>query len=151
MYLYLRKDLIFMYKFVSSRFGELEIEDDKILNFKNGILAFEDSKRFILLNSAKESFYWLQSLDEPDLALPCMDPNIIVEQYSPDIPDEIIESIGVKDESDVTVLGIVRIPEEIKDSTVNLIAPIVINHNTRQGVQVVLDDSRYTVRHRIFE
>ncbi len=139
-----------MYTFVSEKLGEMEVDEDKIINFEDGILAFESSKRFILLRSAKEDFYWLQSLDKADLALPCMNPYVVAPDYAPDIPDEYLEKLGVKTEEDVSVFNIVRIPDNVRDATVNLAAPVIINHNTKQGMQVVLDDPNYTVRHRIF-
>lgn len=137
--------------FTSTRFGEMDVKEEKIINFENGILAFEDCKKFILLNSQRESFYWLQSLDEPDLALPCMDPNVIADNYTPKVSEESLDSIGIKTDDDATILCVVRIPDNFKDATVNLIAPVIINHNTMQGMQIVLEDSRYTVRHRLFE
>ncbi len=140
-----------MYRLITDRFGEIEIDEEKILNFKNGILAFEESKKFIILNSAKESFYWLQSVDNPKLSLPCMDPDIIVENYEIGVADEMLEEIGVDENSEVITLCVVRIPDNIGESTVNLAAPIIINSTTKQGIQIVMENTVYNVRHRLFK
>lgn len=139
-----------MYKLNTGRFGEIDVDEEKILNFKNGILAFEDSKRFIILNSAKESFFWLQSVDNPSLSLPCINPDIIAENYEINLSQEQFAEIGVDEHSEMIVLCIVRIPENIQESTVNLIAPVIINSTAKEGMQIVMENTDYNVRHRLF-
>lgn len=140
-----------MYKMETGRFGEIDVDEEKIFDFKNGILAFEESKKFIILNSAKESFFWLQSVDDPKLSLPCINPDIIAENYEVNLSDEQFAEINVDENSEMIVLCVVRIPENIRESTVNLIAPIIINATAKQGMQVVMENTDYNVRHRLFE
>lgn len=140
-----------MYKMETERFGEIDIDEEKIFDFKNGILAFEESKKFIILNSRKESFFWLQSVDDPKLSLPCINPDIIAENYEVNLSDEQFAEINVDENSEMIVLCVVRIPENIRESTVNLIAPIIINATAKQGMQVVMENTDYNVRHRLFE
>lgn len=140
-----------MIKFVSDRFGEMEVNEERIINFEDGIPGFEDSKRFILLGSARPEFYWLQSLDMPNIALPCMNPNLLVENYSPDVSEEVIAKIDTENPEDLIIVNVVRIPEDFKDATINLAAPIIINSKSKKAIQVVLEDTEYEVRYRVFE
>lgn len=140
-----------MYKMETERFGEIDVDEEKIFDFKNGILAFEESKKFIILNSRKESFFWLQSVDDPKLSLPCINPDIIAENYEVNLSDEQFAEINVDENSEMIVLCVVRIPENIRESTVNLIAPVIINATAKQGMQVVMENTDYNVRHRLFE
>ena len=79
-----------------------------------------------------------------------MDPDVIVENYNVNVDDDTIKSLGINDDSDVLVLCIVRIPENFKDATVNLMAPIIINRTAGKGAQIIPENTPYNVRHRLF-
>lgn len=67
----------------TSRFGTVNIADDRVITFQKGLLGFAECKRFCLLEPAEDAcFFWLQSLEDPDLAFVVTDPMIFVPEYS---------------------------------------------------------------------
>lgn len=134
-------------------FGELEISDDQVVNFKHGIPGFENVKRYVLIDNDEEGspFKWMQGVDEPKPAFVIVDPFVIRKDYEIKLDDEVIDELEIKSPSDVTVFCIVVVPDDISKMTVNLQAPVVINCVSRKGRQVVLDTDKYGVRHYILD
>lgn len=134
-------------------FGTLNIEEDKILNFEAGIPGFADSKRFVLLKNddADSPFCWLQSVEEEDVALALVNPFSFYPTYSPEIKDELVEDLGTNKEEELTVYNVLVVPDDLKQMTVNLKAPIIINANEKKGMQVIADNAEYGVRHYIYQ
>ena len=134
-------------------FGEIEINEEDILTFPEGIPGFEDLKKYIIINNPDEEnpFDWLQSVDNGDLAFVIINPFFIKPDYDIVIPQSALEKLKIKDESDVVLYSIVVVPEKIEDMTVNLTGPIVINVREKLGKQIILDDKRYTTKHYIFK
>lgn len=137
----------------ASSFGEIEINEEDILTFPEGIPGFEDSKRYIIINNPDEEnpFDWLQSVDNGDLAFVIINPFFIKPDYDIVIPQSALEKLKIKDESDVALYSIVVVSEKIEDMTVNLTGPIVINIKEKLAKQVILEDKRYTTKHYIFK
>lgn len=140
-------------KLYASSFGEIEIDEENILTFPEGIPGFEDSKRYIIINNPDEEnpFDWLQSVDNGDLAFVVINPFFVKPDYDIVIPESALEKLKIKDVSDVALYSIVVVPEKIEDMTVNLTGPIVINVREKLGKQIILDDHRYTTKHYIFK
>ena len=134
------------------RFGQIEVEEDKILHFADGIPAFEDEHEFVIIPYDKESPYvFLQSLTTPDLAFLMTVPFVFFPDYEFKLEEDVMAKLDVKTVDDMLVYVIITIPDgNIKDMTANLMAPVVINKNTNEARQVVLDNSRYTTKHRLF-
>jgi flagellar assembly factor FliW len=134
-------------RFATSRFGEIEVDDAKILHFPEGIIGFPDFKRVALLDHQPGSpFRWLQGVDQPALAFVVIDPLALV----PDYPlDALREMIAREDgrPKDIAVAAITTVPEPPAPITVNLAAPIVIDSDSRSGAQVILSDPRFKTRH----
>lgn len=137
---------------VQSRvFGELEVNEENIIFFEDGIPAFENLKKFVIVKEQDSPFYWLQSVEDKDIAFVIINPFEIKPDYEFDISDEVLKKLEIQSESDVAVFCIVVIPEDVKQTRVNLKAPIVINVNKRKGMQYLLDDERYPIRYYLFE
>ncbi len=139
-------------KIETTRFGIIDVESDKIITFPQGILGFPHSKRFILFpHGDKSIFWWLQSLDDEDLAFVTISPSAIcTENYSFKIPDDVQEMLKIKKPEQVEVLLLVTISDKPQKSvTVNLLGPIVINIETRLGAQLILDPVKYPVKYPI--
>lgn len=138
-------------KINSPYFGEFEVTEDKIITFDQGILGFEESKRYIMMNNYDTEqpvpFKWLQSVDDENLAFVIVYPFLIKGDYDFELEDEIVDELGIHNEDEVAVYNIVHIPEEFENTTVNLKAPIIINSSNMHAKQVVLDDERYTVKY----
>ncbi len=136
----------------TTRFGTIDVEPDKIITFPQGILGFPESKRFILFPHGSESlFWWLQSLDDGDLAFVTISPSAVcVEDYSFKISDDVQEMLKIEGPEQVEVLLLVTISGKPQQSvTVNLLGPIVINVETRLGAQLILDPVKYPVKYPI--
>jgi len=140
-------------KLNTRHFGEIEINDTEIITFPNGLLAFEDHKRFIIIeNPDKEvPFHWLQSIDDGDIAFVVINPFIFKKDYEFDIPQAVTDKLAIKEEKDVAVYTIVVVPEDVSKMTANLSGPIIINTIKKLGKQIILDDKRYTTKHLILE
>lgn len=140
-------------KLHASSFGEIEIDEENVLTFPEGIPGFEQYKKFIVINNPDEEnpFDWLQSVDNEDLAFVIINPFFAFPDYDITIPESAIEKLKIKDETDVFVYTIVVVPENLEDMTTNLSGPIIINGREKLGKQVILEDNRYTTKHYIFK
>lgn len=134
--------------------GEIEVAEDKIIHFTDGIVGFPDCKNFTLIydeeKGEKSSISWLQSLDEPVFALPVMNPLLVKEDYNPVVEDELLKSLGELKEENTFILVTVTVPEQIENLSVNLKAPIVINVDTRKACQIIVEED-YPVKYKIYE
>ena len=141
-----------MRKVYTSRFGEIEVDEKKIVRFKNGIPAFEDEHEFIILPYEEESpYYFMQSLKSPDLAFLLTIPFLFFPDYSFELDDESIKELDIQNQENVFYYSMVTIPNgSIRYMTANLVAPIVLNGANMQAKQVVLEKSNYTTKHRLF-
>lgn len=136
-------------------FGEIDIEEEKIITFEKGIIGFPDMKKFTLLHDEDEGvnagIRYLQSLDEPAFAMPVMDPLVVVPDYNPEVEDELLKPLGeIKDDS-LFVLVTVSVPKEIEKMTVNLQAPLIFNADERKAVQIIVEGSEYKIKFPIYD
>ena len=141
-----------MRKIYTSRFGEIEVDEKKIVHFKDGIPAFEEEHEFVILPYEEESpYYFMQSLKSPDLALLLTIPFLFFNDYTFEIDDSTIKELEIKNSDSVFYYSMVTIPNgSIRYMTANLVAPIVLNAANMQAKQVVLEKSNYTTKHRLF-
>ncbi len=141
-----------MRKVSTDRFGELEIDEKRIVTFAEGIPAFETEHEFIVLPYDEESpYYFMQSLTKPGLAFLLTIPELFFADYSAEIDDATIEELGIEDPEKVLVYTLITIPNgSVRYMTANLLAPIVINVANMKAKQIVMDKSNYTTKHRLF-
>ncbi len=140
-------------KLNTKHFGEIEIDESKILTFEEGLPGFEDTKRFILLRDDKDTdelFYWIQSVDDEKLAFALIDMLKIMPDYDPMVPIEELSALGDFDSKDLVNYNILVIPDEVKEMTANLLAPIVINNATKKAKQIISTND-YDVKYKIFD
>lgn len=131
----------------TSRFGEVSFTETDVFEFPWGLPGFSDQRRFLALSLAEQpSFVWLQSLDDPALALPAADPWQIFEEYEPRLPGYATEALELHSAEDFTILCVVVVTKGAEQMTMNLMAPVVLNLKTRRGRQVMLENSPYTVK-----
>lgn len=137
----------------TKHFGEVEVEEERIIHFPQGIIAFEDMKRYIIIENENKDipFCWLQSVDDGNLAFVIVNPFFFRADYEIDIPQAVVEELKIENDGDVAIFSIVVVPEDLQKITANLLAPLVINTKNLQGKQVVLKDDRYSTKHYIFE
>ena len=133
-------------------FGEQEIAEDKIINFPNGIYAFEDQHRFVMLSPLGNDVFpaWLQSLDNENLCFIVFDPEQLVKDYSVTADEENTAAIENDRETSIRYLSLAVVPEEYKNTTVNLKSPIMINVNKMLAAQVIASED-YPIKFPIFK
>ena len=135
----------------TTRFGEVDITEDKIFAFRHGLPGFPAEKSFALLPYQADSpFSFLQSVTDPDLTFLVVDPFIYFPDYEFDLDDTVAGELGLTADAPPAIVNIVTVPKKMTDMTANLLAPIIINKQTKQAVQLVLENTGYSTRHRLF-
>ena len=136
-------------------FGEVDIEDEKIITFDKGIIGFPELKRFTLIYDEEKGsnvgIRFLQSVEEPSFAMPVMDPLLVKNGYNPSVNDELLTSLGNLTEDNVLVLVTVTIPSDLTKMSVNLQGPFVINTEEKKACQLILEGGDYPVKYPIYE
>ena len=136
-------------------FGTIDISEDKVLTFDKGLIGLDEYKKFTIVyndeKSDSRSIMWLQSLDNQELALPVMDPTLIVEAYDPVVEDELLASIGDVTNAELLILVTLTVPADITKMTSNFKAPIIINVDTLKACQVIVENEEYKVKFPIYE
>ncbi|MCM1106161.1 MAG: flagellar assembly protein FliW [Blautia sp.] len=136
-------------------FGEIEVADDKIIHMDKGMIGFPELNNFALIFDEEKgrkttSIMWLQSMDDPDVAFPVMDPKAVMEDYNPNVNDEIIAPLGELTLDNTYILVTVTVPKQVEDFSVNLKAPIVINMDNCKALQLIVEDD-YPVKYKVYE
>ncbi len=135
-------------------FGEIEIGDEKILHFEQGLFGFEEYKDYTVLYDIEEEepfFSWLQCVTEKALAFPIVNPFKVKEDYNPVVEDALLSPIGECSAEDLLVFLLATVPADPKKTTVNMKAPLVINTVNRQGIQIIVENDDYAIRHMIMQ
>ncbi|OPX24493.1 MAG: hypothetical protein B1H02_03360 [Candidatus Latescibacteria bacterium 4484_107] len=133
-------------KIQSHTFGAVEVKEDMVLRFPDGIIGFEELKRYVILEVEEYGpFRILLSLDDPEVGFPLIDPALFFPDYTPNIPPSDLKRLSLPsmDEGRIFCIVTLRKPEE--SSTVNLRGPIVIHPETRIARQTILTQAAYPV------
>ena len=136
----------------SEQFGELNVKPDSVISFVKPILGFGRYNRFIIVED-KELFpiQWIQSVEDSNLAFPIINPYLLNLKYKIDLPLVMKEAISLNKSVDVLVFTLLVIPSgRLEDVRTNLKAPIVINPENKQAIQLVLDDPIYPLKYYLF-
>lgn len=136
-------------------FGEVDLDEEKVIYFEHGILGFEDCKKYAILynneGGKKPEISWLQSLDEPALAIPVISPFLIKPDYNPTVEDELLRTLGEITPDNIIILVSVTVPADITKISANLKAPFVINTDLRKGCQVIAENEDYEIKHYFYK
>ena len=141
-------------KITTRIFGEVDIDDARIITFPKGIIGFPEMQKFAMMYDQEQGLgpiHWLQSIDEPAFAMPVMDPLYVKDDYNPQVDDDVLDDIKPINPETTLVLVTVTVPHELEKMTVNLKGPVVINTETRKAAQIILDDDEYPVKFSIYE
>ncbi|WP_410512608.1 flagellar assembly protein FliW [Paenibacillus sp. BR2-3] len=128
--------------------GTLDISEEQVYRFSRGIPGFEEETEFAVIRVEEGPFSYLQSLKNHSLSFLLSDPFVFYPSYEFELPDSDKEELEIED--DVIVLSMVTIREELEQSTLNLLAPIVLNPGKHTGKQTVLHKSAYGTRHHLW-
>lgn len=136
----------------TGRFGQLGVEEDEIISMPQGILGFPEYKRFCLVDPGDDTLIlWLQSLDNPEIAFPILEPKIFKPDYAARLSAVELRELKLETINQSAVFNILTIPEDVTQMTANLKAPIVINLKGQIAKQVVLQENEYTIKHAMFK
>ena len=119
----------------SSRFGRVEIDPERIVEFPDGLIGLGGSRYALLASDEESPFLWLHSLEDPDLALPVTDPARFYASFRVELADEDAERLGLDDITAVAIYVTVRAAATLEDFRANLKAPILVWNG--QGHQVI--------------
>ena len=131
---------------LQTRFGEVSYDAAQILQFPEGLIGLDRLQRFLVMPNRKEGpLFWMQSVDDPDFAIVVTDPTHFFRDYllAPDERER--EKLGIDADGACHALVIVSISEN-REITLNLSGPILYAPATNRGLQVILDDPRYSTR-----
>lgn len=123
-------------KIQTHQFGELDFAEDLILDFPTGLFGFEQLKKFVLIKIGDELFYWLNSIEQPEIAFPLFGISVVDENYPAEKSGE--------------AFGIVTLNRDPMQITINLKAPVYINQNEKLGYQKIIDKENYPVNYHLF-
>lgn len=140
-------------KINSTRFGELEIDKDLIFEFVCPIIGFDELTKYTLIDHKPDSpFKWLQSIEEGDLAFPITLCSYFNIDYQFDIADEEANKLEIENADDVFVCNIANIPaSNPQGATINMLAPIVVNLKNKKAMQLILKNTNFEVRYKLFD
>jgi len=133
-------------KTINTRFGDVEYKQEEILNFPLGLIGFENLHDFIVMPNKKEGpLFWIQSLEEPEIAFVVTDPTNFFLDYKIEPSSQELEQLGITKEDEIFILSVVTVPPS-KEITLNLAAPVLFAAKTNKAIQVILENSPYEVK-----
>ena len=140
-------------KITTTRFGEIEVNDDAIFTFVMPMIGYEDEDKYIIIDHGEDSpFKWLQSVKSPELAFVMTSAMLFEFDYVIDIPDSAVEKLKIESTEDILVLNVAAIPNSYPRGTrVNLLAPVILNTAQKTGGQIILSGSGYDVNFPLFK
>ena len=135
----------------TSRFGEIEIEEDQIINLPSGLIGFSEDRRFVIReDEAASPFRWLQAVDNQALAFVMIEPHVSVSNYELELTKDNLKKLKAESIKDLSVFALVTMAKNMEDVTVNLQGPLLFNLEKRVGLQFIIQDSKYSTRHPLF-
>ena len=130
----------------TSRFGQLDVNAERLIVFHEGILGFPKQRDYALIQTGEDSgFYWLQSVCTPELAFVVCDPRLFVADYQVPVKLDELARVELDDAKDAQIFIIVNKVGDLL--TGNLQGPLVVNVLNRKARQLVLSDKRFSTRH----
>lgn len=141
-----------MRKIKTSRFGEIEVDENDLIFLPGGLIGFPELKEYVLLDHDKSSpFKWLQSLTDGNIAFVVINPLTFKPDYAVEVSESEISELELDSEDDAVISTIVTMPNNPQSMTANLKAPLVFNLKNRKGKQLILNNSAYSTRHNILD
>lgn len=139
-----------MSSFRTVRFGELDYKDEDVIHLSDGLLGMSTLGRWLILEMGNDvPLKWFQSLDRADFGFPVTEPYFYADDYTVELPDALRRRLGNGVSTDLTTLIITTIHPGGEKVTGNLVAPLVVDVETRRGAQVILDADQYSLRQDI--
>lgn len=136
----------------TTRFGDISIDETRIIQMKEGILGFEHLGKYVLLTQdGKTPFCWFQSVEDGSVAFVVINSLAVKPDYEPVVSNDEAKLLEITSPEDAVLFSVVTIRSDPFNVTANLRAPIVINAKKILAKQIILVDSDYSVQHPIME
>ena len=138
-------------KVKTTRFGELEVNQIDVVVFNDGLLGFENLKKYFVVDPGDSTLIlWLQSIDDEKVAFPIIEPKIFKPDYVAKLLPADLNGLELDSLQNAKLYSILTIPANVQEMSANLKAPIVINSAKKVGKQIVLADSKLSVKHEMY-
>ncbi len=131
-------------------FGLIDIEEKELIDFPHGVFSFEEHKKFVFIENQGYTALWLQSAQGENPCFIVFDPLEFIKDYAPKLPKGSLAELKAKSPEELCFFVIAVIPQNIREMTVNLKSPIVVNPSKNRGMQIILENEEYGVRCRVF-
>ncbi len=135
-------------KVTTKAYGLIDVDERQKITFPQGLFGFENLKDYVLLDAEQQPFYWLQSVDDSQVAFILINPSLFRADYEENINFGELVELEINSAENALVFSIVTIPPA-GTVTANLQGPLIINRDTKAGRQIILSDSRWTTKHDI--
>lgn len=136
----------------TTRFGELQVNTEDVINFSEGLLGFEKLSQFFIVDPGDATLIlWLQSIESPETAFPIIEPKIFKPDYIAKLLPADMNSVSLENISEAKIYSILTIPSDITNMSANLKAPIVINNTKKIARQIVLQDNKLSVKYEMYK
>ncbi len=136
---------------MTKNFGKIEVNENQIIYFEEGIPGFRDLKEYVLIEDTESAFCYLQSIQEGNISFIMINPYLLKKDYTINIKEQYIEALGGGEDKEFSIYVIATILDTVEKATVNLVAPVLIQNEKRQGMQIILENTKYTTRHKIID
>ncbi|NIM99951.1 MAG: flagellar assembly protein FliW [candidate division Zixibacteria bacterium] len=139
-------------KFVTTRFGEIDCNENDVIILPKGILGFSQLTRYVIIEKEEAApFKWFQSVEDPNVAFVVMDPLKVFPNYKLEIDERELEELNYASSKDLITYVIVTVPQDATQASADLLGPLVINARKRLAKQAVMSNSPYTTRHYLLD
>lgn len=139
-------------KVKTTRFGELEVNPNDIISFSEGLLGFENLKKYFVVDPGDSTLIlWLQSTEDDKIAFPIIEPKIFKPDYIAKLLPADLNGLELESLQTAKLYSILTIPANVTEMSSNLKAPVVINSAKKVGKQIVLQDSKLSVKHEMYK
>ena len=135
----------------TSRFGEIEIEENQIITLPSGLIGFSEDRRFVIReDEAASPFRWLEAVDNEVLAFVMIEPHVSISNYELELTQDNLKKLKAESINDLSVFVLVTMAKKMEEVTVNLQGPLLFNLEKRLGLQFIIQDGKYSTRHPLF-
>ncbi len=139
-------------KVKTTRFDEIVVEECDIISFQEGIFGFEHLKKYFIVDPGDNTLVlWLQSIDDCAVAFPIIEPKIFHPNYTLKLLPSELSSLNLESVNNAKIFCILTIPEDVTEMSANLKAPLVVNHESKAGKQIVLQDNKLSVKYSMYK
>lgn len=135
----------------NTHFGDIQYTEKDLLILPGGLVGMPQYCRFLVLDFESEhAFKVLQSTDDPDINFMMADPRLFRPDFDFDSMRQAREPLCIEKDDEMVVFVLCTWRNSFDTTTGNLMGPIVVNARTRRGLQVILEDGRYSIHESLF-